>query len=298
MDMGAVINKITIMPDKEAKAPYKLGLALAGGGARGFAHLGAFEAIEELGLKPDIISGTSAGSLAGVFYADGYTPQETLKLFKNVKFTELATTSLPRNSFFKMNGLRTFLKENIRAKTFEELRIPLRVMTSNIETGESILFDKGELIEPILASCAVPIVFEPIEIGGKYLVDGGLFVNLPASVIRDDCEKLIGINISPLCPQKYNRSFKYIIERSLHYLMVANALPDRDICDYLIESTEIGKFPLFDLNKAAEIYKTGYIVAKQTLEKNKERIKQDFFSPIKQEPALSFLQRLANAFRK
>lgn len=279
------------MKEKTENAPYKLGLALAGGGARGFAHIGALNAIEELGLKPDIISGTSAGSIAGVFYADGYSTKEIMELFQGVKFTELATTALPRNSFFKMDGLRTFLKKNIRAKTFEELKIPLLVMTSDIETGESVLFDKGELIEPILASCAVPIVFEPIQIGDKYLVDGGLFVNLPASVIRDDCEKLIGVNISPLCPQKYNRSFKYVIDRTLHYLMVANALHDREVCDYLIESEEIGKYQLFDLSKAKEIYKVGYKTAKKTLAENKERIKLDFFASSKPE---SFFTKIKN----
>lgn len=266
------------MQEKNVKPPYRLGLALAGGGARGFAHLGAFDALEERGLKPDIIAGTSAGSLAGAFYADGYSAKEILELFEGVKFGEFASTSLPKNSFFKMTGLRSFLQKHLRARTFEELRIPLRVVASNIETGESVLFDRGELIEPILASCAVPIVFEPIKIGNKYLVDGGLFVNLPASILRNDCEKLIGVNISPLSPLKYNKSFKYVVERSLHYLMASNAIHDREVCDYLIESLKVGKYPLFDLSKAKEIYQAGYAVAKKTLDENSERLEADFFT--------------------
>lgn len=281
------------MKEIKEKPKYKLGLALGGGGARGFAHLGVFDALHERGLKPDIISGTSAGALAGVFYADGYTSKEILELFKGVKFGELATTSLPRNGFFKMKGLAGFLKKNLRAKSFEELKTPLRVLTSDIENGKSVLFDSGELIPPILASCAVPIVFEPVKIENKYLVDGGLFINLPVSSIRQDCEKIVGVNVSPLCPVKYSQSFKYIIERSLHYLMSTNALPDRELCDYLIESPEIGNYPLFELSKAKKIYEEGYKVANDCFEKNKERLNQDFFAPPKPD---SFFTHIRNLF--
>lgn len=271
------------MEKQTNNSKYKLGLALGGGGARGFAHLGVFDALHERGIKPDIISGTSAGALAGAFYADGYTPKEILGLFKNVRFGELATTSFPREGFLKMNGLAAFLKKNLRAKTFEELRMPLRVMCSDIESGKKVLFDSGELIPPILASCAVPIVFEPVKIGDQHLVDGGLFINLPASVLRKDCEKVIGVNISPLSLMKYHKSLKYIIERSMHFLMAENTYSDRKLCDYLIESNEIGKYPLFELKKATQIYQKGYEIANACFEENKERLERDFFAPTKQE---------------
>lgn len=265
------------MQEEKTQPKYKLGLALAGGGARGFAHLGVLDALKEKKLKPDIISGTSAGSLAGVLYADGYSSKEILDLFKDIKFGKLVTTSIPRNGFFKMDRLGFFLKEHLHAQTFEELKIPLRVIVSDIEQGKKVLFDSGELIPPILASCAFPIVFQPIKIGDHYFVDGGLFENLPASAIRSDCEKIIGVNITPLCPMKYNRSFKYVIERSLHYLMISNSLADRKICDYLIESIDLGQYPLFELNKKDEIYNKGYELAKKYLEENKEQIMRDFF---------------------
>lgn len=280
------------MQEKNTQPLYKLGLALAGGGARGFAHLGVFDALAERNLKPDIISGASAGSLAGAFYADGYTAKEIMAFFKDVKFGELITTSIPRDGFFKMNRLGAFLKKHLRAKTFEELKIPLRVVVSDIEQGEKVVFDSGELIPPILASCAFPIMFQPVKIGNRYFVDGGLFENLPASTIRQDCEKVMGVNINPLCPMKYNRSLKYVIERSMHYLMISNSLPDREICDYLIESVELGQYPLFDLNKIDEIYQKGYDLANTYFEENKQRIEKDFFAPPKQESLLGKLKRL------
>lgn len=274
------------------KPQYKIGLALAGGGARGFAHLGVLRALEEFGIKPDLISGTSAGSLAGAFYADGYSPKEIIELFDDVKFRELVTTAIPRNGFFKMNGLGDFLAKHLRAKTFEELKTPLRVMVSDIEKGEKVLFDQGELIPPILASCAFPIMFEPIKIGERHFVDGGLFENLPVSAIRKDCSFVIGVNISPLCPLKYERTFKYVVERSLHYLMVSNSLVDRELCDYLIESVDIGSYPLFDMSKSHEVYELGYTVASTYLKKNKARIENELFAPPKQESILLRILKL------
>lgn len=280
------------MQEKKTTAPYKLGLALAGGGARGFAHLGVFDALAERNLKPDIISGTSAGSLAGVFYADGYTSKEIMELFKDMSFGELVTTSIPRDGFLKMNRLSSFLKKHLRAKTFEELKTPLRVIASDIELGEKVVFDSGELIPPVLASCTFPIVFQPLKIGDRYFVDGGLFENLPASSIRDDCEKVIGVNINPLCPMKYSRSLKYVIERSLHYLMISNSLPDREKCDYLIESVELGQYPLFELTKMNEIYQKGYALANTYFEENKYRIEKDFFASPEPESFFNKIQRL------
>lgn len=274
------------------KPQYKIGLALAGGGARGFAHLGVLRALEEFGIKPDLISGTSAGSLAGAFYADGYSPKKIIELFDDVKFRELVTTAIPRNGFFKMNGLGDFLAKHLRAKTFEELKTPLRVMVSDIEKGEKVLFDQGELIPPILASCAFPIMFEPIKIGERHFVDGGLFENLPVSAIRKDCSFVIGVNISPLCPLKYERTFKYVVERSLHYLMVSNSLVDRELCDYLIESVDIGSYPLFDMSKSHEVYELGYTVASTYLKKNKARIENELFAPPKQESILLRILKL------
>lgn len=280
------------MKNNTEQPQYKLGLALSGGGARGFAHLGVLQAMEERNLKPDLISGTSAGALAGALYADGRTPKEILKLFEDIKFSELATTSLPRNGFFKMKGLENFLEKHLRAKTFEELKLPLKVLVSDIELGESVLIDSGELIKPVLASCALPIFFEPVRIGDKHFVDGGLFVNFPATLIRSYCKVLIGVNISPLSRMPYARSFKYMVERSLHYLMLGNALPDREVCDYLIESLDFGKYSLFDLNKSEEIFDKGYEVASSYLEENKEKLAKSLYTPPRDVSLFTVIRKL------
>lgn len=257
------------------KSKYSWGIALSGGGARGFAHLGALEALEERGLKPEIISGTSAGSLAGAFYADGYSPREIYNIFQTVKFRNIATTTLPQDGFFKSTGIQVLLEKYLRARKFEDLKIPLRVVASDIEEGEACYFEKGDLIPAVAASCCVPLVFSPVEIDGHHYVDGGMFVNFPVTSIRKECRRVIGIDVSPVIKMKYDKSFKYIIERTMNYMVGANTVDAIKQCDYLIASEEISHYSLFDLKHAKEIYEKGYKMAVSCLDKNQMRLEKD-----------------------
>jgi NTE family protein len=244
---------------------YKLGLALSGGGARGFAHPGALKAIEDSGLKPEIIAGTSAGALAGVFYADGYRPEEIMELFANKDFKEFAEIQIPKVAIFGNSGFRKFLKKYLRAKTFEDLSIPLKVVTTNLDDGKSATFQKGPLIDPVVASCSIPILFNPVVIDSVNYVDGGLFKNFPVSEIRSECEKVIGVNVSPLVSKKYNKTIMHIAERSYHYMSRNNTLLDRQLCDTLIEMEDLTYYKTFDLVSAEKIFKIGYDHAQKAL---------------------------------
>ncbi|MDR0413651.1 MAG: patatin-like phospholipase family protein [Dysgonamonadaceae bacterium] len=244
---------------------YKLGLALSGGGARGFAHPGALKAIEDSGRKPEIIAGTSAGALAGVLYADGYSPEEIMELFVNKDFKEFVELQIPKAAIFGNSGFRKFLKKCLRAKTFEDLSIPLKVVTTDLDDGKSVTFDKGPLVEPVIASCSIPIIFNPVVIDGINYVDGGLFKNFPVSEIRSECEKVIGVNVSPLVPKKYSKTIMHIAERSYHYMSRNNTLLDRRLCDVLIEMEDLTYYKTFDLVSAEKIFKIGYNYAQKAL---------------------------------
>lgn len=257
------------------KSVYNFGFTFSGGGARGFAHLGVLKAFEERGIKPDIISGTSSGSLAGVFYADGYNPDEIFQIFKSVKFRDIIATGFRHGGFFKTTGLQSIVTKHISAKRFEELKIPLKVIASNIEDGISHCFSEGELIPAVIASCTVPIIFAPTEINGNYFVDGGMFANFPVTAIRGECRKIIGVNVSPVIKMKYDKSLKYIIERTMNHMVGANTLEDIKQCDYLITSDELSHYSLFEMNKAEEIYVKGYNLANAFLEKNRKKIARD-----------------------
>ncbi len=253
------------MDDKNRKITYKLGIALSGGGARGFAHAGAFKAIDDAGFKPDIIAGTSAGALVGALYSDGYHPQEIANLFIGSEFKKFVEWQVPKTAIFNMSGFQKFLKKHLRAKTFEELSIPLKVVATNLDEGFFTVFEKGNLIEPLMASCSIPVVFNPIKINGINYVDGGLFKNFPVSVIRENCKTVIGINVSPLVSKKHNDSIVNIAELTYHYMFRANTLQDRRLCDILIETKDVAEYKTFDLENVTKIFELGYQTALETI---------------------------------
>lgn len=257
------------------KKKYKIGVALSGGGSRGFAHLAVLKAMNERGIYPEIISGTSAGSLAAAFYADGHSPEQTLAYFKEAKLKGFIETTLPKGGIFKTTRFESFLKKHLKARTFEDLNIPLRIVASDIEEGQSKVFGKGELIPAILASCCYPIVFCPVEFNGHFYVDGGLFSNFPVSAIRDECKVLIGVNVSPLKTVPYNDSMKYVIERMMNFTVGANTLSERGKCDYLIESKSLSGFSTFDIDSADKVFKKGYKLATSYLDTHKEALEND-----------------------
>ena len=259
-------GKIKQLRDKVLGSKFKLGLALSGGGARGFAHIGALQAMVERKMYPDVISGTSAGSIAGALYADGYAPEEIMELFKKLKFLEFSEFTIPKDGFLKPTKFRTFLRKHLRAKTFDELQIPLRIIATDIEKGKSCSFSEGDLISAIIASCSIPIVFTPTEINGRHYVDGGLFANFPVSIIRGECKTIVGVNVSPTAQRPYSKSMKYIIERTFNALTTSNAFLDRKLCDILIESPEISHYSMYDMEEADNIYRIGYETAVSALD--------------------------------
>lgn len=254
---------------KTEKPDYSVGLALSGGGVKGLAHIGALKALQEEDIYPNIIAGTSAGSLAGVLYADGYEPEEILDMFVDKSFKQFAEFTTPKGGLFKTNKFHQFLKKHLRVENFEELRIPVRVVATNVEDGKTEVFEKGPIIPAILASCAFPIVFTPVKIDKHYYIDGGLLKNFPVSVIKKECEHVIGVNVNPITQEKYRSSLLYIAERTFHYASNANTIPDRRICDILIEPKEVTQFSMFNLEHNDEIYKMGYDAVKESLKKRK-----------------------------
>ena len=236
---------------------YDLGLALSGGGAKGFAHLGVIQAIIDGGVTPDIIAGTSAGALAGVFIADGYAPEEAMQIFTSKKKIEFIDLTVPHAGISKLTQLSKLLKKYIRAKTFEDLKIPLYVATTNFDNGEIVIFSKGELTNPVVASCSIPIFFTPVVINGVHYVDGGLLKNLPTTVIRPYCKQLVAVNLNTIHKKKSYNSLKEVTDRSIQYLVNSNIETDKISCDILIEPT-LKEYTIFDLEHAEKIFRIGY----------------------------------------
>lgn len=259
---------------RETETPYNIGFALSGGGARGFAHLGAIKAMEERGIKPDLLSGTSVGSLVAAFIADGYGVDEIMEIASRIGFTTIAEGTLPRSGFFKSGGVENLIKKYLRAKNFEDLQLPVRIVASDIELGKVKVFSKGPIAPAVTASCSVPIVFKPVEIDNRYYVDGGLLMNFPVSVIRKQCRRVIGVNISAVIAMKYEDSLTYVVERAMNYMVGANTTHERNLCDFLIESPEVSAFTIFDFKHKQQIFDIGYRTAALYLDDNKAKLAQ------------------------
>lgn len=248
------------------KPPYRLGVALSGGGARGFAHVGALKALEEAGMKPDVIAGVSAGAVAAVMYAAGVPLDEMLSLFTSTKFTDFARPSLIHgDGMFSLIRFKQFIEEATGIDRLENLRIPTYVGVTDLDHGEPAEFHEGPLGERVVASCSIPIVFSPVEIDGIHYVDGGVLRNLPAWIIREKCETLIGINVSPLRTFEYKKSFLDIGMRTYNLMAKANQQQDMDICDHVIITPELIHYQVFNLKDIHKAYLSGYAAAHRAI---------------------------------
>lgn len=252
---------------------FNLGIALSGGGARGFAHLGVLKAMEELNLKPDVISGVSAGSIIGVLYAAGYSPADILKLFKGLKFSDLTELSVPKDGFFKLDPFKRFLKKVLPFDSFDGLSIPTYVCATDMDNCKAVAFHSGTIIDKVAASCCIPIIFKPIKISGINYVDGGVLRNLPAWAIRNKCTSLFGVNVSPLVKRSYKPTIIDIAQRSYELMSKNNAINDMKICDLLIQAKSIATARTFQIRSMADIAQKGYDDAYPILENYKNQLR-------------------------
>jgi NTE family protein len=162
-----------------------IGVALGGGFARGMAHIGVLKVLEEEGIPVRIVAGTSVGALIGAAYCSGLSIEELEKVAHSVRFTTFARWTVSRYGFASNDRMVAFLARTLKVKTFEELRIPLGVTATDFNSGEGVVFHSGSIIDPVRASCAYPGMFLPVNIRGRWLVDGMLSHPVPTSPLRD-----------------------------------------------------------------------------------------------------------------
>jgi NTE family protein len=172
------------MPAVTSRTP-AIGVALGGGFARGIAHVGALKVLEQEGIPISIVAGTSVGALIGAAYCSGVTLQELEDMAASIRFSNFARWTLSRCGFASNDRMISFLTRILKVKTFEELRIPLGVTATDFNTGEGVVFHSGSIIDPVRASCAYPGMFLPVQIGGRYMVDGMLSHPVPTRPLRE-----------------------------------------------------------------------------------------------------------------
>ena len=236
----------------------KIGIALSGGGVKGFAHLGVLKALAEKGIEADILAGVSAGAIVGSFIAAGKKPAEVMELINESDFFDFAKLSLPKKGIFTLENMTENLEKSLGVKTFEELKIPFYVGAANIEKAKMEYFNQGDLIKIIQASSSIPVLFSPVEINGELYVDGGLFENLPVNPLLDKCDKLIAVNVMPVNLDEKLENITDIAIRTFQLKTAVNAEELKAKADIFIEPTGIEKYNILNTKYSQELYDLGY----------------------------------------
>lgn len=241
----------------------KIGYVLSGGGARGFAHLGVIKYLEELGIKPYAIAGTSAGAIAGALYAAGKSPDEIVQLLKKNSYFGWGNLLWRKNGFFSMHALHELLKATISTNDFDAVKIKLFIAATDLVKGDPVILSTGKLFEAVIASASIPVVFEPVVMGEKLLVDGGVLNNFPAEPLQKICDVIIGSSVNKLTDNISTKSVlsaKNIIDRCFHMAIAAAVHTKMKNCDVFIESP-LHDFDMYDVKPADKIFEIGYNTA-------------------------------------
>ncbi|UNY99457.1 patatin-like phospholipase family protein [Zhouia spongiae] len=294
--LSILLGSVVSLAQDKGQKDLKIGLVLSGGGAKGLAHIGVLKAIEEAGLRIDYIGGTSMGAIIGAMYASGYSSNELDSIFRSVDFQKLIQDEVPRSAktFYEKNNSERYaltvpfdrfkisvpsaiskgqnvynlysqLLFHVRdVDDFNKLPIPYFCIATNIETGEEVILDEGYLPRAIAASGALPSVFEPVEINGKVLIDGGVVNNYPIDEVRaKGMDVIIGVDVQDdLADRESLKAANEILMQISNYrtaLVMKEKIKKTDV--YI--KPDITDFNVLSFDQGTQIYKRGYYAAKE-----------------------------------
>lgn len=274
----------------QQKKEVKVGLVLSGGGAKGLAHIGVLEVIDEAGIQIDYIAGTSMGAIIGGLYASGYSAKELDSIFKTIHFETLIQDNLPRNAktFYEKNDSEKYvitlpfdhfkitlpsslsrgqnvynlfsrLTEHVNhIEDFSELPIPFFCIATDIETGKPVKLDRGYLPQVMRASGSLPSIFSPIEIDNKILIDGGVVDNYPITLLREKgVDIVIGVDVQDTLQSRENlRSAFDILTQISNYRTYNDMVEKRTLTDIYIQP-DISSFSVVSFGRGEEIIQSG-----------------------------------------
>ncbi|XLZ72063.1 patatin-like phospholipase family protein [Massilia sp. SR12] len=255
----------------------KIGLALGGGAARGFAHIGVIKALEAQGIVPDLVVGTSAGSVVGALYSAGNDAKSLQKMATDLDESAISDWALPlfgkSSGVLKGEALQAFVNKAVNHRTIEKLKIPFGAVASDLKTGQPILFQRGNTGMAVRASSAVPGVFQPVKIGDHTYVDGGLVAPVPVRFAREmGAEFIIAVNISTQAEaQATNSSLEVIMQTFSIMGQRINQLELRD-ADIVIQPP-LGKMASNDFNNRSGAMLAGERATNAVMAQLKQKLK-------------------------
>lgn len=239
-----------------------MGLVLSGGGARGLAHLGVIKLLEENNIRPDLISGTSAGALMGAFYAAGYGIEEIAAIIRKSSLFHLSSLAWSKAGLLKGNSNEKLLRSHLGKRRLEDLQIPLYISAVDIMKGEVVTLNQGDLVKALLASSAIPVLYEPVKVKNRLLIDGSALECFPTEPLLKKCDALLGVYVNPVKPTAKKLNMMEIFDRGYHLTVYHEVERKKQHCQVYLEPPELSRYGMFDLKKADEIIEIGYKAAK------------------------------------
>jgi NTE family protein len=250
---------------EEPRVP-TIGVALGGGFARGMAHIGVLKVLAEESIPVRIVAGTSVGALIGAAYCSGVSVEELADLARSVRFTTFARWTVSRFGFASNDRMVAFLTRTLKVKSFEELRIPLGVTATDFNSGEGVVFHSGSIIEPVRASCAYPGMFLPVNIRGRWLVDGMLSHPVPTQPLREmGAERVLAVHLrGQWSKDGAPRHLFDVIGQSFAIAQDRMSQTWRGAADVVVEP-DVAGFAYDDFKRAGDLIRTGEVAMQKVL---------------------------------
>lgn len=274
----------------------KLGLALSGGSALGNVHIGVLQALSDNNIKIDFISGTSAGAVVAACFAFGLPLEQMAERAKNLSWLTLSKFSFSGMGLVSPKAIGDIIEKLLGKVSIEQAKIPLAIVATDIQTGQHVVFRKGDLAQAVMASAAIPGMFTPVEINSRLLVDGGVSENLPLLPLEEmGSEVELGVNLARFRSYKKPGNALGVMLNTFDIMTHRQANSAAARADVLIEP-HLEAYTASDFKKATELINIGYRAAAASMPKIKEALSVPKTERLKK-PKPGFWQKLWDLFK-
>ncbi len=247
------------------KKEKKTGLGLGGGAVLGAVHVGVLKVLKEKNIKIDCVSGTSIGAFIGGLYAFGVDTDEIEKLTRDLRWLDISEVSLSKFGLMSNEKIGKLLTEQIGDKNIEDAKIPLRVIATDIASGEKVILEKGNLAAAVRASTCIPGIFKPIEIDGRLLVDGGIVENVPVTPLVDmGADHIIAVQLTVSAAAKRPEHIIEVLLNTFEFMITNISKPYLEDVDVMIKP-DLSDFDKVDTDQISDLIKKGYEEAEKML---------------------------------
>lgn len=251
-----------------SKNNQQIALVLSGGGVKGYAHIGLIKALEEEGIYPSIVSGTSFGAIVGAYYCAAYSADEIFNILKKAKFINPFSLTIKKAGLINIEKLSEFYTKDFPSNSFEQLERKLYVTSSVMNTNSPMVHDRGELVKKVLASASFPGVYAPVDIDNQHHMDGGITCNFPTEPVEALNMPKIGsyvCYVGDRTSSKINSTIRILV-RSSQMMLWHMSQPKFKHMDYMFCPEELSNIGFFDGRKIQDAFQIGYDHAKKDMD--------------------------------